>query len=787
MFRNYFKTAWRSLWKNKFYSAINVSGLSIGLAVGIMILLWVQHESGYDSFCKNASTIYKINSHIGSGGSAQVWDGSPAPLAVFCKQSIPEVINSVRIKDRYEQVVFNYGTNKFKESTSAFVDPSFFSIFDCKLLKGNTTSPFKDDHSVVLTVSTAKKYFGTDNAEGKILVADKQNFLVTGVIPDFPENSRFQYTILFPMSLFAKNFGGNGAWKTIDEDLGDYQYNIFLQLQKTASPETVAKKITKIFVAKMGEEAKNNFFSLQSLMSLHLVTADGNTGALRMVQVFLVVAVLILLIACINYVNLSTARSMLRAKEVSMRKITGASKMQLFLQFITESAVLFLFAAVLAFGIIYLLLPLYNSISGKHLVFDLKNADVWVITGTTIAGTLLLSGIYPALLLSSFKPLQALKGKLSFGLGAPAFRKALVVTQFIFSIMLIIGTIVITKQLRYIKEKDPGYTKEYVFSFSLTQPLHDHYDAIRNELMKEPSVSGIASADGSVIGVNGTTGDTYWDGKAANTSLLVNVNGIDNNLIPLLKMKMVAGTNFMGEPADSAHFILNETAVKQAGIKDPVGKMFTLWQTKGIIIGVVKDFNFISAKQAITPAVFMYDPPNWRMYVKTTGGQASKAIAAVENIWSRYPSDSPFEYTFLDEDYNKLYQSEEKTATLFNVFAIVAIFISCLGLLGLITFVAYVRTKEIGIRKVLGASTGSITTLMTKDFILLVLIAFVIAAPVAWYAMNKWLQDYSYRIYLDWKIFATAGLLAVAIALVTVSFQAIKAALANPVKSLRTE
>jgi putative ABC transport system permease protein len=787
MFKNYFKTAWRNLWKNKFYSAINISGLSIGLAVGIMILMWEQHESGYDAFYRNAANIYKINSHIGKGVNAQVWEGSPAPLAVFCKQSIPEVINSVRLKDRYEEIVFNYGNDKFKAGNSAYVDPSFFSIFDVKLLKGNTSNPFKDDHSIVLTASTAKKYFGTNNAEGKILVADKQNFLVTGVIPDFPENSRFQYTVLFPMSLFAKNFGGNGAWKTIDEDLGNYQYNIFLQLQKTASTETVAKKISKIFVDKKGEDSKDNFFTLQSLKSLHLVTADGNTSALRMTEVFLVVAVLILLIACINYVNLSTARSMLRSKEVSMRKITGASKSQLFVQFITESAVLFVFAAVLAFCIIYLLLPLYNNISGKHLVFNLKDSNVWVITGSTIIGTMLLSGIYPALLLSSFKPLQALKGKLSFGIGASSFRKALVITQFIFSIILIIGTIVITKQLRYIKQKDTGYNKEHVFSFSLTQVLHDHYNAIRNELMKESSVSGVASSDNSVIGINGTTGDTYWDGKTANESLLINVNGIDNNIIPLLKMKMAVGTNFTGEPADSAHFIINETAVKQAGIKDPVGKMFTLWQTKGTIIGVVKDFNYVSAKQSIAPAIFMYDPPNWRMYVRTTGGQAAKAIAAVENIWSRYPSDTPFEYTFLDEDYNKLYQSEEKTATLFNVFAIVAIFISCLGLLGLITFVAYLRTKEIGIRKVLGASTGSITTLMTKDFILLVLVAFVIAAPVAWYAMNKWLQDYSYRIYLDWKIFATAGLLAIAIAMITVSFQAIKAALANPVKSLRTE
>jgi len=787
MIKNYFKTAWRVLWNNKFYSAINIAGLAVGLAVGIMILLWVKHESGYDGFYRNASTIYKINSHIGSSSTAQVWDGAPAPLAVFCKQSIPEVINSVRVKTRYEDVHFEYRGNKFTEQHSAYVDPSFFSIFDFEFLNGSAANPFKDDHSVVITASTAKKYFGTSNASGKILVANKENFLVTGVLQDIPDNSKFQYNILFPMSLFAKQFRGNGAWKTIDEDLGNYQYEIYLQLQKTASPVVVGKKVTKLFIDKKGGDAKENFFTLQSLKTLHLVTADGNTGALKMVQVFLSVAVLILLIACINYVNLSTARSMLRSKEVSMRKITGASKMQLFVQFITESAVLFVLAAVLAFLVIYLLLPLYNVLSGKHLVFDLKNADVWMVTGGTVIATLLLSAIYPALLLSSFRPLQALKGQLSFGIGASSFRKLLVITQFVFSIVLITSTIVITKQLQYIKQKDPGYTKEHVFSLPLNGALHDHYAAARNELMKESFIGGVASSDNSIIGVNGTTGDTYWDGKPENTTFLIHVNGVDNNLIPLLNMKMAAGSNFTGEPSDSAHFILNETAIKQAGIKDPVGKSFTLWQTKGIITGVVKDFNYASLKQAIEPAIFYYGAANWRMYIKTTAGDAPKAIAAAEKICKKYSADAPFQYTFLDDDYNQLYQSEEKTATLFNAFAAVAILISCLGLFGLITFVAHLKTKEIGIRKVLGAGTGSITSLMTKDFIGLVLTAFIIAAPIAWYAMNKWLQDYTYRISLSWTIFVMAGLLALVIALLTISFQAIKAALANPVKSLRTE
>jgi putative ABC transport system permease protein len=788
MFKNYFKIAWRNLWKSKFYSGINVVGLAVGLATGIMVLLWVQDEFSYDTFHRNAGNIYKINSHLGTGSSAQVWEGSPAPLAVFCKQSIPEVVNSVRIKQREGQLLFTYGDKKLVETSSAFVDPSFFSTFDFRLLRGNPQKPFADNNSVVLTASVAREYFGDENPIGKIILENgKENFVVTGVLQDFPENSNLQYHMLFPMSLFAKNFGGNGAWKTIDEDLGNYQYNIYLQLQKDASAEGVAKKMTKLFFDKKGQDAIGDFFSLQPLTTLHLVAADGNKSYLQMVRIFLLVAILILLIACINYVNLSTARSMLRAKEVSMRKIIGAARSQLFIQFILESALLFLFASLLSFLLIYLLLPLYNMISGKHLLFSLQNVGVWVVVGSTIAGTLLLSGVYPALLLSSFHPVQALKGKLSLGIGNVLFRKILVVTQFIFSVGLIIGTIVIGSQLKYIREKNLGYDKEYVFSFGLNGAMHDHYDAVRTELLKQPGISGIAASDNGLVGAGATTGDTYWDGKEEGRMFLIHANGIDNNFIPLLKMQVVAGRNFAGEKADSAHVILNETAVNQAGIKDPIGKSFTLWQTKATIIGVVKDFNYASLKQAIEPAIFYYDPPNWRMFIKTSGRDASKAIAAAQKMWKAYSPDIPFDYSFLDEEYGKMYQADKRTGTLFNAFSAIAILISCLGLFGLATYTAQVKTKEIGIRKVLGATVSNVTVLLAKEFVVLVLIAFVIASPVTWLAMNKWLQNYAYRVSISWWIFLVTGLLAIMIALLTVSFQAIKVALANPVKSLRTE
>ncbi len=791
MIRNYFKTAWRNLWKNKFYSTINIAGLAIGLAVGIMILIWVQDEYSYDGFHKNAGDIYKVNSHLGKGSDESVWEGAPGPIAVFCKQSIPEVVNVVRIDNVNMKLQISYKENRFFGSGMAHVDSTFFSLFDFRLLQGDTKQPFPNMNSVVISASEAKKYFGNENALGKVLTTSGLgNFTVSGVMQDFPANSTLQFKILFPMALDADYFeksGGNGNWKTIDEDLGSFSFQTYLQLQQGASPQTVAEKITKIFRDKKGSDAKNDFFALQPLTSRHLVAADGSTDAQQTVKMFLLVAVFILLIACINYINLSTARAVIRSKEVSVRKIIGAAKMQLFIQFIIESALVFLFAAVLAFLIIYLLLPLYNNISGKNLVFSLADRNVWLVVVSSITGTLALSAIYPAVQLSSFKPIQALKGRISFGMGNVFFRKILVVTQFVFSVALITATIIISQQLKYIREKDLGYNKENVFKVPLKEELQNHYDAVRAELLKQPGISGIATSGNSIVGSYSSTGDTYWEGKETGRTFLVQTNAIDQNFIPLLNLKLQAGSNFTGGKGDSASFILNETAVKEAGIKDPIGKSFTLWQTKGTIIGVVKDFNYASLKDPVKPSVFFYKPSNPVMYVKTSGKEAPGAIAAVQKIWQSYAAAYPFEYSFIEEDYNRLYQADQRTGALFNVFTVVAIFISCLGLFGLVTYTAQVKTKEIGIRKVLGASVTNITSLLAKEFVILVLIAFIIATPAAWLAMNKWLENYTYRISINWWIFIAAGAAAVLIAVLTVSFQSIKAAIANPVKSLRAE
>ena len=790
MFRNYIITAVRNLLRNKFYTSINIAGLAIGLSVGIMILLWVQDELSYNKFHSKADRIFKVNSHLPAGDAEQVWEDAPSPIAVHASKKIPEVEKAVRVRANFDNYLFGYGEKTFAGFNLAYADPSFFSLFDFKFLSGSAARPFEGSHSVVLTSSIAKRFFGDQDPIGKILQADKRdNFKVTAVIEDFPSNSTINYSMIFPMSLNAERFGGNGEWKTIDEDLGNFNYSIYLLLKPDASPEVVGKKVTGLYRdMRSNEPNMKTYYTLQALTDLHLYAADGNSRAMQTVKIFVLVSIFILIIACINYVNLATARSIVRSKEVSVRKIIGARKSHLFIQFLLESGILFLLSTVAAFVIIRLLLPLYNDISGKQLVFNLGSANVWLVLLTAVIGSLAVASIYPAILLSSFRPIESLKGKFTAGIGNAGFRKALVVTQFVFSIGLIISTMVIGLQLKYMREKDLGYDKEHVFSFNIRDEMMNHYPAIRSELLQSPGVVNVSRASSNIIGVSNSTSDTDWDGKDPNRAFIVHPTAIDEQFVPLFNIKMVAGKNFTGSKSDSAHILLNETAVRESGIKDPIGKRFSLWGAEGRIIGVVKDFNYASLKEKIEPAVYYYNMNyGWRLFIKTNGRDADKAIAAAQKQWMKYSADYPFNYVFVDEEYDSLYKTEQRTGTLFNVFAVVAIIISCLGLFGLATYTAYVKKKEIGIRKVLGAGITNITTLLTKDFIVLVLISLFIAIPVAWWAMSNWLQDFVYRISLSWDVFAISGALAIGIALITVSFQSIKAALANPVNSLKEE
>lgn len=790
MIKNYFKTAWRNILKNKFYASINVIGLTVGLTVGLLILLWVNDEFSFDAFNSKAARIYEINAQIGTGASRQTWPGLPAPTGMHAAKDIPEVENSVRIGKEEDYAVYRYKDKLLSagDHGAYFADVSLFKVFDYKLLKGNVDNPFPDIHSIIITESTAKRFFGDEDPIGKVLQGNsKDNYTVAGILADFPENSSFKADMLFPFGLAKKNFN-NGYWKGLEQDWGDYFYQTFVLLKPGTSSTVVADKLTAIHISNQKEAAQAKLqYVAQPLLHLHLYNADGTPAGLQTARIFLIVAVLILIIACINYVNLSTARAMIRAKEVSIRKIIGAERRQLFGQFIIETVLFFAIAVVLSLVAVKSLMPVYNTIAGKEMQFNLLDGGIWKVIGLTIIGTLTASSTYPALLLSSFKPINALKGKLSLGVGNVLFRKGLVVSQFIFSIVLIIGTLIINQQLKYIREKDLGYDKSYVLGVGMGG-IYGHYDAARAELMSQPGVVDVTRAGDNIVNIDNNTGDTDWDGKENKRSFLIHPLNIDQTYINFFKLKLVAGAPFTGSKSDSAHYILNETAIKEAGIKDPVGKRFKLHNTWGTIIGVVKDFYFASLKQKIEPAILCYAPENCgTIFIRTTGKDAPKAIKAAEMAYKAYNPVVPYSYEFLDANYDTLYKSDERAGALFSTFAGIAIFISCLGLLGLTTYTAQVKIKEIGIRKVLGASVVNITAMLSKDFLGLVLISLLIASPVAWYLMSKWLQNYTYRTNISWWEFALAGIATILIAFATISYQAIKAALVNPVKSLRSE
>ncbi len=788
MFKNYFKTARRNLMKNKLYSSINIAGLTIGLAVGILILLWVQDELSYDSFHKNARNIIKLENMVGTGVNRQLWSVTTAPIGMMAKKQIPGVLDYVRITYNSIYGLFKYDGKLFSEQKTWFTDPSFFSVFDFNLIKGNASNPFPDNHSIVITQSTAKKYFGDDNPVGKVITAgDSVSFKVTGEIKDFPKNSSLQADMLFPMSLSGKlRYAGNTENKTIDNDFAQFDYDTYILLQPGFSFNGFAKKLRDLHLSVKPDDTDIGYVWLP-LEKMHLYRSDGSDGGMSTVRMFMIIAILILIIACINYVNLGTARSMLRAKEVSLRKIVGAEKWQLFLQFIVETSLLFVFATAFALALVYALMPLFNSLSGKELSLNFTDYHLWSLLGVTIAGTLIIASIYPALLLSSFEPVKTLKGNITAGISNALFRKILVVLQFSFSIVLIAGTIIIGRQLHYIRSKQLGYDKENVITMPMIN-MASHLDAIKEDLMKQPGVMGVTWSSMNLINYGGQSGDNSWDGKQNGETMMVSPMNIQKDFMPFFKMQLVAGRGFSGTPADSMHFILNETAAKAARLTNPVGKKFRLWKTEGTIIGVVKDFHFSSMRHKIMPAVFYSQQKTYgNIYIKTTGQDLQKTIAAAETEWKTYNTGFPFDYNFMDDAFKRLYRGEERTGILYNIFAAIAIFISCLGLFGLTAYTAQVRTKEIGVRKVLGASTKGIVQLLAKDFIKLVFMAIVLATPIAWYAMNKWLQDFAYRINLSWSFFAVAGIVVIGIALLTISFQSIKAALANPVKSLRTE
>jgi len=778
MLKNHLKVAFRNIWNNKFYSAISIFGLAIGITAGILILLWCQDEKSYNSQISNSANIYRAVPGFLSNGDKKYFSTTPPALGYVAKQ-VPGIDKSGRFFSNPEQMVFSYNAKNFVEKRSAYIDADLFTILDLPFIEGNREKPFQDKHSMVVTEDFAKKFFGNDNPLGKVITREdvKQSYTITGVVKTLP-NSQLNFNYFLPLN----------SIDGLEQDWNNYDLEIYVQLHPGTPITAVAAQLTQLQKANVSDNiTKTLQYRLQPLAEIHLYNPDGTEGMITMVRIFTWVAIVILLIASINYVNLTTAKAAQRAREIGVRKIIGAARSQLFLQFISETFIVFLLAMGLSILLVKLLFPLYNSITGKTLSFNLFEAGILKVLAITMTVTLIVSAIYPAILLSSFRPLQAIKGKFSIGRGNHFMRKGLVVSQFCFSVIFIICTIVIGRQLAYIQTKNLGMDKENVFRFNLKN-MQGKYEAVKNELLREPSIAGITAAAQDPLQVASNTTKNDWPGKDPNKTLLITTLPVERDFLSVMHIQLKDGKGFTGTAADSGYFLLNETAIREMGLTDPVGKPFTLFGAQGTIAGVVQDFHFKNMHQKIGPCILFWKP-DWmgQLYVKAMPGHSPEAIAASKKLWKAYNPESPFEYSFLDDDYNKMYTTDRQIGLLFNVFAFIAIFISCLGLFGLMTYTAQLKTREIGIRKVLGASVSAVTGLLAKEFISLVLVAILIASPIGAYLMNRWLQDFAYRSPISWWIFPLAGAAALLIAAGTISVQAIKAALANPVKSLRTE
>jgi putative ABC transport system permease protein len=788
MIRNYLLIAIRNLQRQKVHSFINIIGLAVGMAASIMIMLWVQDELSFDRFHTHHNSLYRLVAEANFDGEPVYYPVSSAPMAGHIKEEVPAIVASSRFDVGY-RALFTVNGKTFDEPHGGLVDAPFLEMFTFPMLQGDAATALKEPHSIVLSESMAQKYFQDEEPIGKtIRINNSQDFVVTGIIENIPQNSHFKFTYLMPF-MYLQETG-----RVLEDNWGDYNYITYFQLAPSAEQNQVEAHINAALAKPFEGDEHKAVFSIQPVADIHLksghmIVDDGGGGDLRTVYIFSVIAVFILLIACINFMNLATARSSKRAKEVGLRKVVGASRAQLIGQFLGESVLLSLIALVLGLILVHLGLPLYNDISGKELTFSVFTPGLTLGFMGVAVLTGLLAGSYPALLLSSFQPVKVLKGVLLKGTGAANFRKALVVLQFSLSALLIIGTLVMYGQLNYMRNKKLGLDKENIVAVNIRGNIFRAYKNVKAELLNQPGVLSVTSVSQDVNNISSTTTGAEWTGKPAGTNFMLNQLSVDHDFISTFQIEVAQGRSFDKNLAsDSTAFMINEEAVRQMGLEDPIGTRLSVHGVSGTIVGVTHDFHFKGMQDKISP-LLLFVAPDWRsrLYVRVRSENLQQSIAAIEKVWKSFEPAYPFEYSFLDENFDQMYRTEQRAGKLFTYFAIVAILISCLGLFGLAAYTAEQRTKEIGIRKVLGASTTGIAILLSKEYTRLVLVALVIASPLAWYLMNKWLDNFAYRINISWWIFAVAALLALLIALLTVSYQSVKAALANPVHSLRSE
>ena len=809
MIRNYIKTAYRSLLKNKCFTLLNVLGLSLGLASCLLIIFYVVDELSYDRFNTKADRIYRVNEDLKLGENNVRYAVCMPPLAQTLKNDFPYVENTVRIKNAGSRHV-KKGAQNILENNIAFADPSLFDVFTLPMISGSPQTALAEPNSVVLTESTAKKYFNSTVVVGRTLTFDDKDFYkVTGVIKDIPRTSHFNFDFFISMATFPDS--RSDEWLRSDyntyvlfRDAADHkrlEAALPAFLNKYSGPQMQSQ--LKMNTAEFEKSGSYFRLNLTALTDIHLKSDRtgelGPNSTVQYVYIFSAIALFILLIACVNFMNLSTARSANRAREVGVRKVLGSPRKYLVFQFLTESVLITLVAALIAFFAAVALLPAFNQLSGKNMVINAQMLS-WLIPALVciilIVGSL--AGAYPALFLSAFQPVNVLKGKLSAGFKGGGLRSFLVVMQFSISIFLIIGTLVIHNQLDYIQNKDLGYNRNQVLIVQNAFELGSQAQTFKQEVKQIPGVD-----DATLTGYLPTANqkntsiffkDASFDQKKA---MFPQTWEVDADYIKTLDMKMAAGRSFSNENlTDSSAIIINEAAAKFLGLDNPVNK--TLYRSNGgeqvvsnskqyHIIGVVNDFNFASLRDVVSPMVLVMGHNNNTLSVRMNAKNVPALLAQIRDKWSGLSPGVQMNFSFMDQDFDAIYRTERRTGVVSVVFTSLALIIACLGLFGLAAYAAEQRTKEIGIRKVLGASVSAITAMLSFDFIKLVLIAILIALPAGWYLMNKWLQDFAYRVNIQWWVLALAGVTAITIAFITIGFQSIKAALSNPVNSLRSE
>ncbi len=810
MFKNYLKVAWRSLMRKKAFSAINIFGLSMGLAIFALISLYVLDELSYDRYNENANRIYRVNTDIKVNGSEFKDKDTPAPMAGVLAASYPRIQQAVRLSES-NNILVKKGDETLIEKNAFFADPNLFKVFTLHLLQGNPNMALKNPASMIISASMARKYFNTTDVIGKNLKINNTDFYnITGVFEDVPEQSHLHFNFIMAMSGMKSSqsdFWLSNSFMTyllVREGTTQSELNHYLKetAQKYAEPQLV--NVAHSTFAELAKNGGHYKYSSIPLTKIHLYSTLSSeiepTGNILYVYISAIIGLFILLIACINFMNLSTAQSAGRAKEVGVRKVMGSGRHNLIKQFLTESMLTAFIAYIFCIALIILLLPLLNRFSGKEISLT-ADLVIWLFPAllgvALICG--LLAGAYPAFVLSSFDPIKILKGKFVLNIKGYKLRNVLVVFQFTTAIILITGTLVIYRQLDFIRHKNLGYDRGHVLVLNNAGALGDHKQSFRDEIVQLPGV-----VSGSLTQNLPTTTENDWNKNAYSKDATMRADQtqtlvdwyVDANYIPTLQMKMIKGRNFSKDmPTDSSAIIINETAARLLGFKNPLDANLydfnsqTQQADKYHIIGVVKDFNAGSIRYATQPLLMHYSKYGGQFIFRIKSGNIAGLISKIEQRYRSFDqmSSQPFIYSFLDDDFNNLYRGEQRTGSMFTTFAALAIFIACLGLFGLAVYSAEQRTKEIGIRKVLGASVTSIMRLLSKDFVKLVGISIIIASPVAWFVMNKWLQNFAYRISLSWWVFLASGLLALLIAVVTISFHAIRAAMANPVDSLRSE